>query len=180
MRNLLWLVPVAAFFLNPTFACSDEPQFQYGAAEMRAAVEGDWSLTITPAGATAMQVTVHVEQSPTAPTATAERQPSRALVRAAQACGTRTLVKSAGACTSQSEMPVTVTYVAGDATFATAMMSGEFLVSSLVFSAGDPLSAGDLFLTLGSYKVIVHVHADGTIDGATLSPAAGASVTASR
>ena len=61
MRNLLWLVPVAAFFLNPSLACSDEPAFQYGAAEMRAAVEGDWSLTITPDGGTAMQVTVHVE-----------------------------------------------------------------------------------------------------------------------
>jgi hypothetical protein len=48
MRKLLWAVPIAAFFLNPGLACTDEPEFQYGAAEMRAAVEGDWSFTIGP------------------------------------------------------------------------------------------------------------------------------------
>src|SRR4051795_12742072 len=98
MRKLMWLGPIGPFFLTPTLACSDEPQFQYGAAEMRAAVEGDWSLTITPDGGTAMQVTVHVEEAPTALGPTAARWPSRGFVRAAHACGTRTLVKSAGAC----------------------------------------------------------------------------------
>jgi hypothetical protein len=174
MRNLLWLVPVGAFFLNPTFACSDEPQFQYGAAEMRAAVEGDWSFTITPDGGTAMPVTVHVEQSPTAPTATAARSPSRAFVRAAHACGTRTLVKSAGACIDVTEMPLTVTYVAGDASFATAMMSGEFAVSSLTFVIGD------LYLKLGNYTVFVQVHADGSLGEARLSPPSVDTVTVSR
>src|SRR4051812_43474542 len=153
MRNLLWLVPVAAFFLNPSLACSDEPQFQYGAAEMRAAVEGDWSLTITPAGGTAMQVTVHVEQAQTPPGATAAHVPGRALVRAAHACGTRTLVKGAGACTDQSEMPVNVTYVDGDASFATATLSGQFLVRSLAFTTGE------LYLKLGDYQIGVTVNA---------------------
>jgi hypothetical protein len=116
MRKLMWLVPIAAFFLNPNLACSDEPQFQYGATEMRAAVEGDWSLTITPAGGTAMPVTVHVEQAATAPGPTAARRPLRGLVRAADACGTRTLVKGAGACTDATQMPLAVTYASGDAT----------------------------------------------------------------
>ena len=66
MRRLIWLIPLAAFFLNPSFACTDEPQFQYGAEEMRAAVAGDWSVTITPDGGTATQVTVHIDQSATA------------------------------------------------------------------------------------------------------------------
>ena len=62
---------------------------------------------------------MHVEQAPTAPGATAARRAVGArLVRAAHACGTRTLVKGAGACTDESEMPLAVTYVAGDATFA--------------------------------------------------------------
>jgi len=164
MRNLWWLVPVAVFFLNPAFACSDEPQFQYGAAEMRAAVEGDWSLTITPDGGTAMQVTVHLEQSPTAPAATAARQPSRALVRAAQACGTRTLIKEAGACIDATNMPLVVTYVSGDATFSNATTSGDFTVSSLVFSRGD------LFLTIGPYHMIIGVAADGSVIDPRLSP----------
>ena len=70
MRNLLWLVPVAVFFLNPNLACSDEPQFRYGAAEMRAAVEGDWTLALTLESGE-VPVTVHIEQSASAPTASA-------------------------------------------------------------------------------------------------------------
>ena len=98
MRNLFWFVPIAVFLLNPSFACSgDEPTFQYGAAEMRAAVEGDWSFAITPTGGTATQVTVHIDQA-AAPATAAARASGVALVRAAHACGTRTLVKSAGAC----------------------------------------------------------------------------------
>jgi hypothetical protein len=174
MRNLLWLAPVAAFLLNPNLACSDEPQFQYGAAEMRAAVEGDWSLTITPDGGTAMQVTVHVEQAPTATGATASRRASRAFVRAAHACGTRTLVKGAGACIDQSEMPLAVTYVAGDAAFSTAMMSGQFLVRSLVFTNGE------LHLKLGDFQIVVQVNADGSLGTASPSPPSVGTVTASR
>ena len=52
MRSLLWVVPIAFFFLNPNLGCvgPDEPQFQYGAAEMRAAIAGTWSFSITPNG----------------------------------------------------------------------------------------------------------------------------------
>jgi hypothetical protein len=156
MRNLFWAVPVAVFFLNPSFACSDEPQFQYGAAEMRAAVEGDWSFTITPDGGTATQVTVHLAQAATAPTATASRAPARAFVRAAQACGSRTLVKSAGACIDISQMPLDVTYVSGDSAFATATLTGNFSVYGLVFATGE------LGLVVGSYHLTVQVQADGT------------------
>ena len=173
MRSLLWLVPVAAFFLNPSLACSDEPQFEYGAAEMRAAVEGDWSLTITPAAGTAMQVTVHVEQAATAPGATAARRRSSGLVRAAHACGTRTLVKGAGACTDESEMPLAVIYVAGDATLAGAMMSGQFLVRSLAFTTGE------LYLKLGDSPFVVQVNADGSVARANFSPPELGTVTAS-
>jgi hypothetical protein len=174
MRNLLWLVPLAAFFLNPNLACSDEPQFQYGAPEMRAAVEGDWSLTITPAGGTAMQVTVHIQQSATALTATAARPPGHRLVREAQACGTRTLVKSAGACIDSTEMPLAVTYASGDSTFQSAQMSGQFLVNGLVFAMGD------LYLTIGAYQLLVQVNADGTIGHAGFSTPTLGDVTATR
>jgi len=154
MRRLIWLIPLAAFFLNPSFACTDEPQFQYGAEEMRAAVAGDWSVTITPDGGTATQVTVHIDQSATA--ATASRAPARAIVRAAQACGTRTLVKPAGACIDLSEMPLDVTYVSGDASFTSAALSGEFAVLGLAFVTGD------LSLILGPYRILARVNADGS------------------
>jgi hypothetical protein len=154
MRNLWWLVPVAVFFLNPNFACVEEPQFQYGAAEMLAAVAGDWSLTITPDGGAATQVTVHVDQA--AAPATAARSAGRALVRSAYACGARTLVKSAGACGDWSEMPLVVTYVSGDTAFSTAAMSGNFMVDGLLFGVGE------LTLTIGPYQILMQVMADGS------------------
>ena len=130
---------------------------------MRAAVEGDWSFTITPSGAAATQVTVHVEQAATAPGATA-RAPGRAFVRAAYACGGRTLVKSAGACIDVSEMPLTVSYVSGDASFSAAAMSGTFRVYGLAFASGD------LELMIGPYQILSQVSADGTLGDPHLGP----------
>ena len=156
MRNFWWVVPVAVFFLNPSFACSDEPAFQFGATEMRAAVEGDWSFTITPDGGAATQVTVHVEQAATA-SATAARPTGAALVRAAHACGTRTLLKSAGACAELSEMPLAVSYISGDAAFSSAALSGTFRVVGLAFRSGD------IELTIGPYQILSRVSADGSL-----------------
>ncbi len=170
MRRLIWLIPLAAFFLNPSFACTDEPQFQYGAEEMRAAVEGDWSFTITPDGGTATQITVHLAQSATAPAATASRAPSPGVLRAAYACGTRTLVKAAGACIDTSQMPLDVTYVSG-ASFTSGTLSGEFTVWGLTFGVGD------LNLVLGPYRVTARVNADGSLGAANLVPTGPGSVT---
>jgi hypothetical protein len=163
MRNLLWFLPVAAFLLNPSVACSDdEPGFQFGAAEMRAAVAGDWSFTITPTGGDATQVTVNIDQA--AAPATAARAPGVALVRAAHACGNRTLVKSAGACLEVTQMPLAVTYVSGDAAFANATLSGTFNIFGLQFMTGD------LDLRIGPYQVLARLNPDGTIADPHLGP----------
>jgi len=171
MRRLIWLIPLSAFFLNPSFACTDEPQFQYGAEEMRAAVQGDWSFTVTPDGGTATQVMVHLDQAAVAASATASRAQGRAVVRAAHACGTRTLVKSAGACIDISQMPLAVTYLSGDASFANATLSGTFTVFSLTFGVGT------LDLTLGPYQITVMVNADGSLGEARLVPTGPGGVT---
>lgn len=165
MRKLLWLVPVAFFFLNPAIACSDDPDFQYGAPEMSAAVAGDWSFTITPDNGSATALTVHIEQA--AASATAARAGGRSFVRAAHACGTRTLVKSAGACVDSSQMPLTVTFVTGDAAFATAALNGIFTVYGLTFVSGD------LDVVLGPYQIKVQVNADGSAVNPRLVPATG-------
>jgi hypothetical protein len=162
MRNLLWVLSVAVFLLNPSFACSDEPDFQFGAAEMQAAVAGDWAFTITPTGGYAMQVTVHIDQG-TAP-ATAARTAGLALVRAAHACGNRTLVKSAEACIETTQMPLAVGYVSGDAAFASATLSGWFNVHGLTFTMGE------LDLMIGPYQVLTRVNADGTLGEPRLGP----------
>jgi hypothetical protein len=149
---------VAVFFLNPALGCGPaEPQFQYGAAEMRAAVEGDWSFTITPAGGTATQVTLHIDEATTAPDAGVARAPGRGLVRAAYACGTRTLVKSAGACIDFTDMPLALTFVSGDATLGGGPLSGRLFVDGLIFTTGS------LSLTIGPYDVESMIGPDGTL-----------------
>jgi hypothetical protein len=167
MRRLSWLLPVAFFLLNPGFACGPpEPQFNYGAADMRAAVEGVWSFTIMPEGAAApVQVMVKVEQAATEPSPQA-RARGLTLVRAAYACGTRTLVKSASACLDLSQMPLIVSFVAGDDSFMSAPMSGTFLVYGTDFSR----ASSQLYLTLGGYQIEAQLGPDGELFNARVSP----------
>jgi hypothetical protein len=175
MRKLLWLIPVAFFFLNPGFGCgADDPQFQYGAEEMRAAIAGDWTFTITPTDGAATIVTVHIDQA-AAPAGASAPAPGRAFVRAAHACGTRTLVKSAAACFDSTAMPLAVTYVSGDATFAELTLSGTFRVASLSFDSGD------LELSIGPYYILSQVNPDGSLVNPRLgSGAQGATLTIER
>jgi hypothetical protein len=168
MPKLIWIVPLAFFFLNPAVACGPaEPEFQYGAAEMRAAVEGDWSFTFTPNGGTATQVTLHIEQAATAGDAGVARAPKRGLLRAAYACGTRTLVKSAGACIDVTQMPLALTFVSGDATLGGSHLFGMLTVNSLIYTS---VAAGVLSLTIGPYDIESMLGPDGTLGDPHLGP----------
>ena len=168
MPKLIWIVPLAFFFLNPAVACLPaEPQFQYGAAEMRAAVAGDWSFTITPDGGTATQVTLSIDEAATAPDAGVARAPGRGLLRAAYACGTRTLVKSAGACADVTQMPLELTFVSGDANLGGGHLSGMLMVDSLNFTT---VAEGALSLTIGPYDIESMLGPDGTLGAPHLGP----------
>jgi hypothetical protein len=153
MRRLVWLLPIAFFFLNPNLGCGG-PEFQYGAAEMRAAIEGDWSLMITPEGAPRSTVTWHLEQG-SEDKAQAARGGGPGLVRSAHACGTRTLVQSAGACSDSSQMPLAVTMVSGDPSFTGEGASGMLSVLGLTFVFGE------VELTLGDRRVHFTIDPDG-------------------
>ncbi len=163
MRNLLWLVPIAFFFLNPNVGCAspDEPQFRYGAAEMVAAIAGTWTFTITPNGGTATAVTVQLDEADNVPGATAQAS-GRSLIRAAQACGSRTLVKSAGACSDFTSMPLAITFVSGDPSLMSAPLSGGFIVDGTTFQAGN------LEVIIGSYQISAVVLPDGTVTNTSL------------
>lgn len=165
MRRFLWAIPVAFFFLNPSFACGPpEPQFQYGATEMRAAVEADWSLTIAPQdGGPLQHVIVRVAQSSDATTVN-EQARGFSLVRPAYACGNRTLIKSADACLDLSTMPLSLTLVSGDPAFSNGKLSGSFVVYGLTFQYGT------LELNVGPYQIVGQVYEDGTISDAHVGP----------
>ncbi|HVZ73897.1 MAG TPA: hypothetical protein VHJ20_16070 [Polyangia bacterium] len=174
MRRLLWAIPIAAFFLNPSLACGPAgPSYEYGAQEMRDAVTGTWSLTFTPDGGTQTRVSFLVEQAsaPEGQTPSAARE-GRSLVRAAHACGTRTLVASAAACVDITDMPLEVTFLSGDDTFKTAALSGTFRV------VGTRFFSGDVELVLGPYHVTSQISAFGTLSNTNLSaPGPGGAIT---
>ncbi len=149
MRRLaVLLFATAVFVLNPAFMCSeDAPRYQYGAAELNAAIAGTWSATID--GKTH---TFRLEQERSAkPTQHSSASPS--LVRAAAACGTRTLVASTSACVDSTEMPLTIIAVDGSA----APTRGLLLVHAPVFNEGH------LHLSLASRTVTARIAPDGTL-----------------
>jgi hypothetical protein len=165
MRKLSWLFLAAFFFLNPGFACGPgEAEYQYGAAEMRAAIEGEWALTITPTGGAAEDYVVTLKQA-TSATASASGPRTRSLVRAAHACGNRTLFASANACVDSTDMPLTVALGAGSPPV-TGTPTASFNVRSLTFTQGE------LYLTLGERRVTASVKADGTVIRADVSTVA--------
>lgn len=165
---------LTAFLLNPAFACSGaEPDYQYGEAELRAAVEGDWALRVTRSSGAPLELTLRLEQR----TETAARQhapEAPSLLRSAHACGTRTLLASAHACTDSTEMPLSVSFVAGDTTFATATLTGNFRVDSLIFDVGT------LHLGLGDLQLTAQLDSDGIASSASVDAAPDSSATLER
>jgi hypothetical protein len=156
MRKLSLLILAAFFFLNPGVACMpDEPEWQYGASELRAAIEGDWALTLTPTGGEPQDYVITLKQAKAAP-ASASRGTGLPFVRAAHACNDRTLLASANACESGTVMPLSVTLAQGSPAV-NGTPSASFNVRSLVFTQGD------LFLMLGDRHVSATVSADGTV-----------------
>jgi hypothetical protein len=167
MRRLAMSLALVAFLVNPWFACTgqDEPEFTYGEAEMKAAVEGTWVLTLASGGAN-QEITLQVSESNKAlpDQMQAMQKSQRSFVRSAAACGNRTFVSSAHACADSSSMPLAVSMVSGPDTYKDAEMSGSLMVGSLNFTRGE------LGLTLGSLRVFASISPDSTVVG---TPSAG-------
>ena len=133
------VLAVAALVLNPFYACSLGPSFSYSAAEMTAAVEGTWVLTVD-----GRSYIFHIEQA-----SAAQQHSSASLVPSAHACGDRTLVKSASACIDTSTMPVVVT-LSGTST------DGIFQVD------GTRFEKGRLVIEVADYQLEATVLPDGS------------------
>jgi hypothetical protein len=132
-KALVLVLGLAALILNPIAACSlFEPSFNFGAAEMRAAVEGTWTIT-APATADhpAMEYTVRIAQGDAA---ARPDLASLGLVAPAAACGSRSFVRPAAACIDATRMPLDIQIVKGPSTQPS---SGKMVVLGTSFkSAG--------------------------------------------
>jgi hypothetical protein len=101
------VVGLAVLVLSPMVDLIPRPNF--GADELRAAVEGTWQLTVRGEDGTARTVTFRLVQGSEVEGGHAS---AHALIRPAAACGRRTLVRSAGACKDTTRMPLEVTRIA--------------------------------------------------------------------
>jgi hypothetical protein len=145
---------LAALVLSPFAACSLEPPWEFGAREMRAAVEGTWTIR-SPADpdTPGREYTVIITQSDEPRRAAASTR-GWSLVAPASACGSRSFVRTASACVDGSSMPLDVQLVDGRMS----LSSGDLVVLGRSFHSG---------------------RLEATVDGlplrATISPGGGAS-----
>ena len=133
---------LAALILNPFYACNPlAPDFTYSAKDMKAAVEGTWTLTVENES-----YSFHIEQSAHDPM---QKQSSRSLMPTAHACGTRSFVATASACIDFSRMPVIV-----DLTGKTT--DGVFMIEGTTFREGR------LIIEVAGHQIEATVAPDGT------------------
>ena len=97
-------------------------RFDYDDAELRAAIEGTWRLTLP--GHESLVLSI-------AEAKTSPQHSSRSFVRSAAACGHRTFVRSAEACMDDTEMELVVTTEP-----ASAPGHGRIYVTGRTFQAG--------------------------------------------
>ncbi len=126
--------------------------FQFDDADMRGAVEGNWSLTVTAGGKTSSWK-LAIKQGNDA---SAQRS-DRGWIKSASACGNRSFVRNASACVDLSTMPLDIAVLdqPGRAT-------GTLEVSGMSFETGF------LHIAVGEGAARVAVHATISSDGNVL------------
>lgn len=115
-------IGVAMFLCTPYFLYR-HVAFQFGADELRAAVEGTWEIGIPgPSGSRSpgdtTRHTVVIRQGMEAPSGRADR----GLIRSASACSHRTLIRSAEACLDATEVPLELRALGEAGPFGTGVM----------------------------------------------------------
>lgn len=138
-RVFLFFVAAAAFSVSPHFGCSMEPDFKYGERQMRAAIHGNWRITIpTDTGEAMANFGLAPGPRPA--------DPQGLTVIQQEQCGTREFVRAANACLAKSVMYVRGRVASGTSELLNRPVRGSFLVLGLNYSGGDlNLSVGDVF-----------------------------------
>jgi hypothetical protein len=147
----LAVLVVTPYFLFDLFGRGDRDSgFQFGAAEMRSAVEGTWVAKLTPAGGPERSITFTIEQA--GPAAHSSREGG--WIRPAAACEHRTLVRSAEACIDTSDMALELVAIEGAPSSA---RHGTFSVR------GKKFETGHLRLTLDGNALEAYVARTGEV-----------------
>jgi hypothetical protein len=147
MRKLSFLLSALVFLVNPGLGCGGGPSsFQFGEAEMRAAVDGRWRISWSVAGGASSTVTVQIsgatedwDSGVDSAMRSAMRSAGRhSFVRSAAACESRSFfVKSAAACMDDTRMSLRVVYVSGDSIYQPGPSEAILWVSGFEFQTGD-------------------------------------------
>lgn len=153
-KALVVVVGLSALVLSPAGCGLFGPTFNYGAKEMRAAVEGTWVLESAelPSGT----LTFEVRQA-----AEARRSVPGGLVRSAMACSSRTLVRNAHACADVTRMPLEVKVANG----MLGVSGAEFIAGGGDFDGGTlsiPLGEDHLSATINPHGVTTLVTVNGS------------------
>lgn len=122
-------VAVAVFLVTPYYFFQRFTSHQFGEAEMRRAVEGTWTVELTPSEGERRSIMLVIEQARSAERAERER----GWIRSAAACGRRSFIRDAEACADLSMMPLTLTALGDDRP---ALLRGQLVVLGKVFDRG--------------------------------------------
>jgi hypothetical protein len=127
---LLMSMSGLALVINPYLACSsNEDEFTYSEADMKAAILGDWEGSGELDGE-AVAFTLELEQA-----SAKSKTQSVSAPGVKPQCGTRSFVKPAAACTSESVMPLVGTITSSSPTL-NGSITGELVASLNLDSAG--------------------------------------------
>lgn len=143
-------VAVAVFLITPYFLFPEHRPFHFGAAEMRAAVQGTWRIELAPAAGPSRSITFTMDQAE-APASAAR---ARAWIRPASACGHRTLVRSAEACLDSTTMELALVAIGGDRALAPTAKLRVF---------GKQFERGELELELEGSPLLVRISSAGAV-----------------
>jgi hypothetical protein len=128
---LMWVLGFTVFAVNPAVGCSSSPdaEFEYGEAEMLAAVQGTWQLTFERPEGTST-VTFSVERGAASNGALA------APPGFTPQCVTRTFTRPAAACSPSSDLALAATVIEAQPSLEAADGKGQYSIGSVKYVGG--------------------------------------------
>jgi hypothetical protein len=163
-KRIILIALLAFFFINPGVGCGPS-SFQFGDAEMRAAVGGRWRISWRGSDGTSSFVVVDIlgasAESDSGVDTASRSGARRSLIRSAMACEFRSyMLRAAFACEDATRMDLRVLYIDGDSVYQNGPTDVLFAVYGLDFRVGY------LTLAFGATTADLAIRPDGTVNSA--------------